>query len=100
MAAPLNISIPPLIEGQRIEGWQPLFLAATNALVANVNEKVAIQILPSFVCRNDYDQSTILQAIKETTLEEAFTLLCTSLDPPIDGISKDAMGQGRSSGSF
>ena len=84
MASPLNISIPPLTEGQRIEDWQPLFIAATSSLVANANEKVAIQILPSFVCRNDYEQSTVLQAIKEETLRAAFTLLCASLDPPID----------------
>ena len=84
MASPLNISIPPLTEGQRIEDWQPLFIAATSSLVANANEKVAIQILPSFVCRNYYEQSTVLQAIKEETLQAAFTLLCASLDPPID----------------
>ena len=84
MAAPLNIPIPPLTEDLRIEDWQPLFIAATSSLVANSSEKAAIQILPSFICRSEYEQSTVLEAIKETTLKDAFTLLCESLDPPID----------------
>ena len=84
MAAPLNISIPPLKEDQRIEEWQPLFVAATSALVVTSTEKAAIQILPSFVCRNGYEQSTVLEAIKEETLEAAFALLRASLDLPID----------------
>ena len=54
MAAPFNVSIPPLVEAQLIEDWQPLFIAATSTLVTNANEQVAIQMLPSLVCRNDY----------------------------------------------
>ena len=84
MASPLNISIPPLVDGQRIEDWMPLFLAATSALVANSTKKVAIQMLPSFVCRNDYERSIALQVIRENTLKEAFELLSDSLDQPID----------------
>ena len=84
MAAPLNISIPPLKEDQRIEEWQPLFIAATGALVVTSTEKAAIQILPSFVCRNVYEHSTVLEAIKEETLEAEFALLCANLDPPVD----------------
>ena len=47
-------------------------------------ENAAIQILPSFVSRNVYEQSTVLEAIKEETLEAAFAMLCASLDLPID----------------
>ena len=43
MASLLNISIPPLTEGQRIEDWKPIFIAATSALVANSSQKVGIQ---------------------------------------------------------
>ena len=32
MTALLNISIPPFVDGQRIEDWQLLFIAATSAL--------------------------------------------------------------------
>ena len=70
--------------GPRIEDWKPLFLAATSAIVANSMETVAIQMLPSFLCRNDYERSIALQAIRVNTLKEAFELLSGSLDQPID----------------
>ena len=58
MAIP-NIGIPPLIEGQRIEDWQPLFVAATSTLVATAGEKAAVQILPSLVCRDAFERNRI-----------------------------------------
>ena len=36
------------------------------------------------ICRNEYEQSIVLQAIKETALKDAFELLCASLDQPVD----------------
>ena len=41
-------------------------------------------MLPSFECRNDYERSIALQAIRENTLKEAFELLSGSLDQPIE----------------
>ena len=83
MAIP-NIAIPPLIEGQRIDDWQPLFIAATSTLVATAGEKAAIQILPSLVCRDAFERATALESVKEETLEAAFKILHSSLDAPID----------------
>ena len=84
MAGPMNISIPPLVEGQRLEDWKPLFVAATSTLVATSGERAAIQILPSLVCRDAFERATVLEAIKEETLAAAFETLEASIDTPID----------------
>ena len=83
MAVPMNISIPPLNADERVEEWQPLFVAATSSLAAQSGERAAVLILPS-VCRNEYERDTALLAIKEETIETAFKVLCNALDPPID----------------
>ena len=56
MAAHLNISIPPLKPDERVEDWQPLFVVATSPLAAHAGEKAAVLILPSYVCRNEYER--------------------------------------------
>ncbi|KAI6651366.1 Retrovirus-related Pol polyprotein [Oopsacas minuta] len=84
MAAPLNISIPPLKPDERVEDWQSLFVAATSSLAAYAGEKAAILILPSYVCRNEYEREIALIAIKEESIEAAFNILCNALDSPID----------------
>ena len=58
MAAHLNISIPPLKPDERVEDWQPLFVVATSPLAAHAGEKAAVLILPSYVCRNEYERET------------------------------------------
>ena len=84
MAAPMNISIPPLRPGERIEEWQPLFVAATSALAAHAGDKAVIQILPSYVCRDEFERDTTLLAIKEESIEAAFKVLSNALDAPIN----------------
>ncbi|KAI6661486.1 hypothetical protein LOD99_13359 [Oopsacas minuta] len=84
MATPLNISIPPLKPDERVEDWQSLFVAATSSLAAHAGEKAAILILPSYVCRNEYEREIALIAIKEESIEAAFKILCNALDSPID----------------
>ena len=84
MAAPMNISIPPVKPGERIEEWQPLFVAATSSLAAHAGEPAVIQILPSYVCRDEFERDTTLLVIKEETVEAAFKLLRNALDAPID----------------
>ena len=84
MAAPMNISIPSLKAHDRIEDWQPLFVAATSALAAPAGERAAILILPSYICRDEYEREIALIAIKEELLEAAFKVLGNALDPPID----------------
>ena len=80
----MNISIPPLRPGERIEEWQPLFVAATSSLAAHAGEKAVIQILPSYVCRDEFERDTTLLAIKEESVEAAFKVLSNALDAPID----------------
>ena len=84
MAAPMNITIPTLKPGERIEEWQPLFVAATSSLAAHAGEPAVIQILPSYVCRDEFERDTTLLAIKEETVEAAFKVLRNALDAPID----------------
>ena len=84
MAAPFNISIPPLKPQERIEDWQPLFVAATSSLAAHVGERAAVLILPSYLCRDEYERDIALIAIKEETIEAAFKVVCKALDVPID----------------
>ena len=104
MASPLYISIPPLTEGQGIEEWKPIFIAATSALVVNASQKVAIQMLPSFVGRNQYEQSVILQAIQEETLEEHLGYcVLVSINRRIRSghvVPENAIGKGSSGRSF
>ena len=90
MAVPMNISIPPLKADERVEEWQPLFVAATSSLAAQSGERAAVLILPSYVCRNEYERDTALLAIKEETIEAAFKVLCNALDPPIDELEATA----------
>ena len=84
MAGAINILIPPLKPHERIEDWQPLFVAATSALAAHAGEKAAVLILPSYLCRDDYERDVALLSIKEETIEAAFKVACKALDPPID----------------
>ena len=84
MAAPTGIAIPALKPDERIEDWQPLFVAATSSLAAHAGERAAVLILPSYVCRNEYERDTALVAIQEETIEAAFKVLCNTLDPVID----------------
>ena len=84
MAAPMNISIPALKPEERIEDWQPLFVAATSALAVQAGQQAVVQMLPSFVCRDEYEKDVTLLAIKEESIEAAFKVLQNALDSPID----------------
>ena len=44
MAAPTGIAIPALKPDERIEDWQPLFVAATSSLAAHAGERAAVLI--------------------------------------------------------
>ena len=80
MATPITVSIPQLLPNQRIEDWEPLFRASTGA----IDPKVAVLLLPAHVHRREYEREIVLEAIKEESLDAAFELLRTHLDPPID----------------
>ena len=80
MATPLTVSIPPLLPNQRIEEWEPLFRASTGSM----DPRAAIQLLPAHVHRLEYEREIVLEAIKEESLDAAFELLRSNLDPPVD----------------
>ena len=84
MATPLTVGIPPLVTGQKIEEWEPLFRAAVSSLVATTSEKAAIQLLPAYLSRLVVERTLALEAIKRDTLDDAFKLLKDNLDPPDD----------------
>ena len=80
-----NLSIPPLIPGERIANWKPLFLAAVAPLIEQKAEHKAIQILPAFIRRRPAERELVREVvIEERTLQEAFDILIESLDPPQD----------------
>ena len=59
-------------------------MAATSSLAAHAGEKAAVLILPSYVCRKEYEREMALIAIKEEPIEAAFKILCNTLHSPID----------------
>ena len=63
MAIPLTIGIPPLIDGQMIEEWEPLFSAAVGSLVASTNEEAAVQLLPAYLSRGEAERFLAFDAI-------------------------------------
>ena len=87
MATPYgNLSIPPLQTGERIASWEKLFRAAVTSLLAQEGgEKLAVGLLPAYVCRRPAERELVKYIVSETTkLEEAFQILISNLDPPID----------------
>ena len=76
--------IPPLRPGDRIEDWKLLFQAAVTPFLAkDGGEKLAIGKLPGYINRRLGEKELVVEAIKMTTLAEAFELLCP-LDDPVD----------------
>ena len=53
-------------------------------MAAHAGEKAAVLILPSYLCRDEYERDVALLTIKEETIEAAFKVACKALDPPID----------------
>ena len=83
----MNLPVPALRMGQRIEDWEPLFSAAVGTLKARgaEGEKMAISLLPAYVNRRPAECELVKQVVKsETTLSGAFTVLIKTLDPPLD----------------
>ena len=80
MATPLTIAIPPLLDGQTIATWQPLFVAAVSAL----EDGAAIKLLPAYLKRGRLEEKIVLSAIQKESLAEAFNYLKERLDPEED----------------
>ena len=78
------IPVPPLTTTERIEDCQPLFYAAVGPLLAQGEGgvKIAISMLPGFVCRSLEEKEVAKEAVLgKDTLERAFEQL---KEPPID----------------
>ena len=59
--------------------------AVTPLLAQEGGEKLAVGLLPAYVCRRPAERELVKDVISETTkLEEAFQILTSNLDPPID----------------
>ena len=87
MATPYgNLSTPPLQTGERISSWEKLFRDAVTPLLAQEGgEKLAVGLLPAYVCRRPAGRELVRDIISETIkLEEAFQILISNLDPPND----------------
>ena len=79
-----SVVVPPLQPGDRISDWKPLFKAAVTPLLARENgEQLAIGLLPGHVNRRRAEKELVQEAVQQTTLDAAFTLLET-LDDVID----------------
>ena len=75
----VNIPIPHLKKDQSIEDWRRSFVAS----VALIEEKQALRLLPTYVCRTPGDQLLAEVAAKEETLEKALDQLQTLIDGEI-----------------
>ena len=79
MATPLMVTIPPLMEEQRISDWEPKF---RDSLIS-LDEMVAIRLPPAYVRRDKLEERVVLNAIEKDTIAKAFTLLKEHLNPVI-----------------
>ena len=87
MATPFaNLNIPPLQKTERISSWEKLFRAAiTPMLDREDGEKLAVGLLPAYVCRRPAEKELAKDIVSEViTLKAAFEILITNLDPPVD----------------
>ena len=80
-----NLGIPPLLKEQTITEWEHFFRASvTSLLTQDGGEKLAIGLLPAYVCQKVTERQVVREVMQEAkTLDEAFEILRT-LDPSID----------------
>ena len=81
-----GLNIPPLQRGERILEWEKLFRAAVAPLLAQEGgERLAVSMLPAYVCRRMAEREIVKGVVGETnSLEEAFKTLIDNLDEPLD----------------
>ena len=81
MSSNSSVSIPiqPLRKNQSIENWRRTYKAS----VALLDEKQALALLPSYVCRTKGDQILAEVAAKETSLTKALDQLQVLIDGEI-----------------
>ncbi len=79
VSASVNVPIPQLKKNQSIEEWRRNCIAS----VALIEEKQALKLLPTYVCRTPGDQLLAEVAAKEDTLEKALDQLQILIDGDI-----------------
>ena len=80
-----NLIIPPLLKNNTITEWEHFFRAGvTTLLIQEGGEKLAIRLLPAYICRRPAELEVVREVVEEAkTFDEAFEILRT-LDPPKD----------------
>ena len=78
-------TISPLLDGDRIDDWEPAFRAAVApCLLATDGEKVIVGLLPAYVNRRPAEVGLVRQLVNSRAgLDAGFTGL-KILDPPVD----------------
>ena len=81
-----GLNIPPLQKGDRIEDWEKLFrVAVAHLLTQEGGERLAISMLPAYVCRRVAEREIVREVVGETeNLSQAFKILRDNLDTPVD----------------
>ena len=87
MATPISsLNIPILQKGERNSDWERLFRAAVAPLLTQEGgERLAISMLPAYICRRAAEREVVREVVSETgNLTIAFKTLSDNLDPPVD----------------
>lgn len=80
-----QLAVPPLLEGDRIEDWEPAFKAAVApCLLADGGEKFVVGLLPAYVNRRPAEVELVRELISAGAGLEASFKSLKSLDPPVD----------------
>ena len=83
----MNLPIPALQPEERIEDWKPLFKAGVSTLLARgqEGEALAVGLLPAYINRRTAERELVREILSDcSTLDSAFEVLISTLDPPVD----------------
>lgn len=83
----MNLSVPALRTGDRIEDWKPLCLAGVSTILARgkSGQALAVGMLPAYLNRRPVERELVRQVVQDCdSVEDAFKILITTLDPPLD----------------
>ena len=83
----MNLPIPALQPEERIEDWKPLFKAGVSTLLARgqEGEALAVGLLPAYINRRTAERELVREILSDcSTLDSAFAVLISTLDPPVD----------------
>ena len=81
-----GLNIPPLLNNDRIEDCEKLFRAAVASLLTQEGgQRLAISMLPAYVCRRVAEREIVREVVSETgDLDQTFKTLRDNLDTPVD----------------